>query len=81
MAYDPCNSPATAEHFDRWESHAKNCDIYTLKCIIKDCREAAENMKGFSPAREGYYLDQAYTYGAEIHRRNKDLPSGLRHRF
>jgi hypothetical protein len=72
---------ATPEHFARWEAHAKTCDIYTLKYIIKDCYSAAENMKGFNPIREGFYLDQAATYGMEITRRNRELPAGLRHRI
>ena len=72
---------ATPEHFERWESHAKTCDMYTLKYIIKDCQSAAANMKGWNPIREGYYLDQAATYGMEITRRNRELPAGLRHRI
>lgn len=72
---------ATPEHFDRWEAHAKVCDVYTLKYIIKDCYSAAEAMKGFNPIREGFYLDQAATYGMELTRRNRELPAGLRHRI
>ena len=72
---------ATPEHFERWESHAKTCDMYTLKYIIKDCQSAAVNMKGWNPIREGFYLDQAATYGMEITRRNRELPAGLRHRI
>jgi hypothetical protein len=72
---------ATPEHFDRWESHAKTLDAYSLKYIIKECYSAAEAMKGFNPIREGYYLDQAATYGMELTRRNRNLPAGLRHRI
>lgn len=71
---------ATPEHFTRWEEHAKMCDAYTLKYIIKDCQKAAEAMRGHNPIREGYYIDQACTYGMELTRRNRELPAGLRHR-
>ena len=71
---------ATPEHFERWEAHSKTLDMYALKFIIKDCISAAENMKGWNPIREGFYLDQAATYGMEVTRRNRKLPAGLRHR-
>ena len=71
---------ATPEHFTRWEEHSKTLDVYSLKYIIKDCISAAENMKGWNPNREGYYLDQAATYGMGLTKRNRDLPPGLRHR-
>lgn len=72
---------ATAEHFARWESHARGLDSYSLRYIIKDCHQAAEAMRGWNPAREGYYMDQASTYGMELTRRNRDLPAGLRVRI
>ena len=71
---------ATVEDFQRWEDHAKVLDCYTLKHIIKDCQSAEKNMRGFDPIREGYYIDQACTYGMELTRRNRLLPAGLRHR-
>lgn len=72
---------ATPEDFQRWEDHAKSCDAYTLKYIIKDCQQAEKAMRGFDPIREGYYIDQACTYGMELTRRNRELPAGLRHRI
>jgi hypothetical protein len=72
---------ATPEDFNRWEEHAKFCDVYTLKCIARDCQSAAQNMKGWNPVREGYYNDQMSVYGMEFTRRNRDLPPALRHRF
>lgn len=72
---------ATPADFARWEAHAKMCDSYTLRHIIRDCQQAAADMKGWNPAREGYYIDQSCTYGMELTRRNRDLPAGLRHRF
>ena len=71
---------ALPEDFARWEQHSKTLDCYSLKYIIQDCHKAAENMKGFNHNREGYYIDQACTYGMELTRRNRELPAGLRHR-
>lgn len=78
--YNPTQDAATAEHFARWESHSKTLDNYSLVYVIKDCKSAAENMKDWNPIREGFYLDQAATYGMELTRRNANLPFGLRHR-
>lgn len=72
---------ATAEHFARWESHARTLDQYSLRYIVADCHRAADAMRGWNPAREGFYLDQASTYGMELTRRNRDLPAGLRVRI
>ena len=60
---------ATAEHFAQWEQHSKTCDYHSLKYIVADCLSAAGNMKGWNPVKEGFYLDQAYTYADEIRRR------------
>ena len=70
MNYNPCEDAATPEHFARWVSHSKMCDTYTLRYIINDCKSAAENMNNWKPIREGFYLDQAATYGMELTRRN-----------
>jgi len=72
---------ATPEHFARWESHARTLDQYSLRHVIADCRKAADGMRGWNPSREGYYLDQAATYGMELTRRNRELPAGLRVRL
>jgi hypothetical protein len=60
---------ATPEDFAKWRSHAETCDLGSLRFIIKDCRQVAENLKGFNPTREGYYADQAFTYADELARR------------
>lgn len=72
---------ATEHDFARWESHARTLDSYSLRYIVADCHQAAVGMRGWNPAREGYYLDQASTYGMELTRRNRDLPAGLRIRI
>jgi len=71
---------ATSEHFDRWEAHAATLDAYSLRYVIADCHQAATAMRGWNPAREGFYLDQASTYGMELTRRNRTLPPALRNR-
>ena len=62
---------ATPEDFAKWRSHAETCDIGALRHIIKDCRQVAENLRGFNPTREGYYADQAFTYADELSRRTR----------
>lgn len=71
---------ATERDFARWESHAATLDAYSLRYVISDCKQAAAGMAGWNPSREGYYLDQAATYGMELTRRNRQLPPALRHR-
>jgi len=71
---------ATPADFDRWEAHAKMLDSYSIRYIIADCQKAAANTRGWNTHREGYYLDQASTYGMELTRRNRDLPAALRNR-
>jgi hypothetical protein len=81
MTYNPTRDAATAEHFSRWAEDAKTLDAYSLQYVIKDCKAAAESMKGWNPVREGYYIDQMLTYAAELNLRNAQLPFGLRHRI
>jgi hypothetical protein len=38
---------------------------------VKDCQEAAQAMHGWNPEREGFYLDQASTFGQELAKRTK----------
>ena len=60
---------ATPEDFAKWRSHAETLDTYSLRFIIKDCRQAAANWRRVNPVLEGYYEDQAFTYADELHRR------------
>lgn len=60
---------ATAEDFSKWEAHAKTCTLTELRYIAQDCRKAEAAMRGWNPIREGYYSDQASTYGDELRRR------------
>ena len=65
------SNPATANDFAKWEREAKRLDIESLRYVINDCQMAARAMRGWNPEREGYYLDQASTFGQELTRRTK----------
>ena len=62
---------ATPADFAKWEAHAKTLDLYALRYTIEDCQQAAKNMRGFNAVREGFYSDQASTYGMEYTRRTR----------
>jgi len=62
---------ATPADFERWRDHAETLDCGALRYIVRDCRAAAANMRGWNPVREGYYEDQAFTYADELARRSR----------
>lgn len=62
---------ATATDFQAWETRALTMTDAELLYTVRDCQKAAEAMKGFNPDREGYYIDQACTYGMELTRRRR----------
>lgn len=64
-------NPATANDFARWEREAKKLSIDSLLYVVNDCKEAAQAMKGWNPEREGFYIDQAYTFSKELSKRMK----------
>ena len=43
--------------------------VAELLYTVNDCRQAAESMRGWNPIKEGFYMDQASTYGMELNRR------------
>jgi hypothetical protein len=43
--------------------------VAELLYTVNDCRQAAEAMRGWNPIKEGFYMDQASTYGMELNRR------------
>ena len=71
MAYDPCNGGATPDHFALWERQARAMEERTLLWTIADCRQAEAAMRGWNPGREGFYADQACTFGMELTRRRR----------
>lgn len=62
-------TPATHHDFARWRAEAEHMTEAELFFAIKDCRSAAEGMKGWNPVREGYYEDQAFTFADELRNR------------
>ena len=60
---------ATASDFYNWEDRAKGMTIEALVYTINDCHQAARAMRGWNPIKEGFYMDQANTYGMELNRR------------
>ena len=55
--------------WNTWANHAKSCGTDALLHIIKDCRTAADAMRSHNPEKEGYYMDQAWTYSDELRKR------------
>ena len=60
---------ATAADFTTWGERAKSMTVAELLYTVNDCRQAAESMRGWNPIKEGFYMDQASTYGMELNRR------------
>ena len=60
---------ATPEDFTAWEARAKTMTVAELLYTVKDCQQAEAAMRGWNPIREGFYSDQACTYGDELRRR------------
>ena len=42
-----------------------------LLYTVRDCQEAEAAMRGWNPVKEGFYSDQASTYGMELTRRQR----------
>jgi len=57
---------ATPENFKTWREEAKIMTVAELKYVIQDCRNAEKAMRGWNPVKEGFYSDQASTYGMEL---------------
>ena len=60
---------ATAADFQRWREQAEKMTLAELYYSAADCRRAEYAMRGWNPVKEGYYSDQACTFGDEIRRR------------
>ena len=60
---------ATPENFEAWRQEAKNMTVEVLRHTIQDCRNAEKAMRGWNPVKEGFYSDQASTYGMELMKR------------
>ena len=62
---------ATAEDFAKWEAQAKTMTTACLLYTVKDCQKAEAAMRGWNPIKEGFYSDQASTFGMELTRRRR----------
>jgi len=62
---------ATAADFTTWEARAKTMTVAELLYTVQDCQQAEAAMRGWNPAKEGFYSDQASTYGMELTRRRR----------
>lgn len=60
---------ATAADFAAWIERAKAMTVAELLYTVNDCCQAAEAMRGWNPIKEGFYMDQASTYGMELSQR------------
>lgn len=60
---------ATPADFTAWEAKAKSMTVAELLYTVKDCQQAEAAMRGWNPVKEGFYSDQASTYGMELTRR------------
>ena len=64
---------ATAADFSRWEARAKAMTMAELLYTVRDCQQAEAAMRGWNPIKEGFYSDQASTYGMELTRRRRAM--------
>lgn len=62
---------ATVQDFQYWEARSKTLTSAELMYVIRDCQQAEKAMRGHNPVKEGFYSDQATTYGMEFTRREK----------
>ena len=60
---------ATAADFQKWEDQAKSMTVACLVYSAADCRKVEAIWRGVDPMVEGFYSDQAATFGMELARR------------
>ena len=60
---------ATAADFQKWEEQAKSMTTDCLRYSAADCRKVEALWRGVDPMVEGFYSDQAATFGMELARR------------
>ena len=71
MSYTPIRRHATVEDFQRWEAQAQGMTVAQLYYAAADCRKVEECWRGYDSVVEGFYSDQAATYGTELYRRRQ----------
>lgn len=62
---------ATAQDFTDWQARAALMTDSELLWTVRDCQRAESAMRGWNPVKEGFYSDQASTYGLELTRRRR----------
>ncbi|MEK9696642.1 MAG: hypothetical protein VW270_12845 [Candidatus Poseidoniales archaeon] len=60
---------ATVEDFQNWERKAASMTDAELLYAARDCRKVESLWRHTDPVVEGFYSDQAATYGTELRRR------------
>lgn len=55
--------------FSNWTKKAAGMTLDGLVYSIKDCREAAEAVRGHDPIAEGRYMDEMAAYVSELNNR------------
>jgi len=71
MSYTPIRRHATVEDFQRWEALAQGMSVAALRYAAADCRKVEACWRGYDPMVEGFYSDQAATFGTELCRRRQ----------
>ena len=69
MNYRPLRRHATVQDFQNWESKAKTMTDAELLYVASECRQIASLWRDEDPVVEGFYDDQASTYGTALRRR------------
>ena len=62
---------ATVEDFQNWERKAASMTDAELLYAARDCRKVEALWRHTDPVVEGFYSDQAATYGTELRRRTE----------
>lgn len=57
------------EIFANWTKKAAAMTVEGLRYSIRDCRDTAENMRGFDAQAEGRYMDEMAAYINELKKR------------
>ena len=71
MSYTPIRRHATAADFTRWQEMAQGMTVAELRYAAADCRKVEECWRGYDSVVEGFYSDQAATFGTELFRRRQ----------
>jgi len=71
MSYTPIRRHATAADFTRWQEMAQGMTVAQLYYAAADCRKVEAIWRNVDGMVEGFYSDQAATFGTELYRRRQ----------